>query len=349
MKNALFLTLLFLSVKAIAQIPTNGLIRYYPFTGNANDISSNFQNGTVNGATLTTDRFGNPNSAYDFDGINDYIEIPLNGLLLNEFTYSAWALTSTIPTLQSGRLVVSVGTNYSNNPEGGDQVLACNNLSNVTYNGWGANGYNSNGPTQYIAYQGTDVVANQWTHLVVTRSSNAMKLYVNCILVQTDSTTFATTPTYGNDPAARIGSRQNNTMYFDGKIDDVRIYNRALSNSEISMLCNECLNYQTITVTDTLIINSSLVGFNPVTYQNTIKVFPNPTNENLTVDFGTNFSTLNGYTFEITNSLGQSMYNTPINQQQTTIDIATWANGVYFVNIIDTQGNTIDTRQIVKQ
>jgi hypothetical protein len=162
MRKILITLLILLSINAIAQIPTNGLIRYYPFTGNANDITNNFQNGTVYGATLTTDRFGNPNSAYDFDGINDYIEIPLSGLMLDEYTYSAWALTSTIPTPQTGRLIISVGTDYSNNPQGGDQVLACNNLTNVTYNGWGANGYNSNGPTQYITYHGADVVANQW-------------------------------------------------------------------------------------------------------------------------------------------------------------------------------------------
>lgn len=349
MRKILITLLILLSINAIAQIPTNGLIRYYPFTGNANDITNNFQNGTVYGATLTTDRFGNPNSAYDFDGINDYIEIPLSGLMLDEYTYSAWALTSTIPTPQTGRLIISVGTDYSNNPQGGDQVLACNNLTNVTYNGWGANGYNSNGPTQYITYHGADVVANQWTHLVMTRSSTTMRLYVNCILVKTDSTTFATTPLYGNAPAARIGTRQDNTMSFDGKIDDVRIYDRALTSSEISMLCSECFNYQTITVTDTLIINNNMIGFDPVAYQNTIKVFPNPTNDNLTVDFGSNYTTMVGYTFEITNSLGQVVYNTPINQQQTTVDISAWTTGIYYVHLIDTQGNTLDTRQIVIQ
>lgn len=343
------LSVLFSTSLLMAQIPTNGLVRYYPFSGNANDISNNAQNGTINGASLTSDRFGNPNSAYEFDGVNDFIEIPLNGLMLNEYTYSAWALTNTLPTLQSGRLILSVGTNFTSNPLGGDQVLACNNLTNDNFNGWGGNGYNSGNPPQYIVYQGTDVIVNQWTHIVLTRSSNTMRLYVNCTLVKTDSTSFATTPIYGNAPAAKIGSRQNNSMFFHGKIDDVRIYNRALSNSEVSMLCSECLNYQTITVTDTLIINSNIIGFNPIEFQHTIKVFPNPTNEMLTVDFGDNFTSMADFTFTITNTLGQTVYTTPINQQQNTIDISTWANGVYYVQVIDAQGNVIDTRQIVKQ
>jgi len=56
-----------------ANFPTNGLLAWYPFNGNANDESGNGKNGTVNGATLTTDRLGNTNSAYSFNGTTDYI------------------------------------------------------------------------------------------------------------------------------------------------------------------------------------------------------------------------------------------------------------------------------------
>jgi hypothetical protein len=59
---------------------TNGLVGYWPFCGNANDMSGNGNNGTVNGATLTKDRFGNTNSAYSFDGVNDFISISSNNL-----------------------------------------------------------------------------------------------------------------------------------------------------------------------------------------------------------------------------------------------------------------------------
>ena len=70
MKNLLFV-LLVLSVTVNAQVPsyvpTNGLVAYYPFNGNANDASGNGNNGTVNGATLTTDRFGDVGKAYSFN------------------------------------------------------------------------------------------------------------------------------------------------------------------------------------------------------------------------------------------------------------------------------------------
>ncbi|MBF0232848.1 MAG: hypothetical protein HQK65_07400 [Desulfamplus sp.] len=55
-----------------AGVPRDGLVAEYLFGGNANDSSGNGNHGAVNGATLTTDRFGNSNSAYNFDGVNDY-------------------------------------------------------------------------------------------------------------------------------------------------------------------------------------------------------------------------------------------------------------------------------------
>src|SRR5208282_5892757 len=75
-------------------IPTNllqGLVAYYPFNGNANDASGNGNNGTVYGATLTADRFGNPNAAYSFNGASAYITTPLtNTIFSGDFTASVW-------------------------------------------------------------------------------------------------------------------------------------------------------------------------------------------------------------------------------------------------------------------
>ncbi|RKY55315.1 MAG: hypothetical protein DRP89_03575, partial [Candidatus Neomarinimicrobiota bacterium] len=73
----------------------NGLVAYYPFNGNANDESGNGNDGTVNGATLTTDRFGNENSAYSFDGVDDYIMVQDSPELqfgTNDFTIALWFL-----------------------------------------------------------------------------------------------------------------------------------------------------------------------------------------------------------------------------------------------------------------
>ena len=76
-------------------VPTEGLVAYYPFNGNANDQSGNGNNGTVTGATLTNDRFGNSNSAYQFDGVDDRVVITSNNLPSGNSarSVSAWFYT----------------------------------------------------------------------------------------------------------------------------------------------------------------------------------------------------------------------------------------------------------------
>ena len=90
----LFLIVIIVTSNSLqSQIPTNGLVGYWPFSGNANDSSGNNLNGTVNGAVLTEDRFGNSSSAFNFDGIDDYILVNDDDLLSfpnNEFTFSFW-------------------------------------------------------------------------------------------------------------------------------------------------------------------------------------------------------------------------------------------------------------------
>src|SRR3990170_4735591 len=68
----------------------NGLVAFYPFNGNANDESGNGNNGVVNGATLTTDRLGKADSAYSFDGVNDYIGQKETLSVVNTFAISVW-------------------------------------------------------------------------------------------------------------------------------------------------------------------------------------------------------------------------------------------------------------------
>ena len=98
-KTCLLIILLLSSTLGFGQIPnyvpSNGLIGWWPFTGNAQDLSGNGHHGTVTGATLTTDRFGAASNAYNFDG-NDWITLDnlpqINGL--NAITISVWVKSS---------------------------------------------------------------------------------------------------------------------------------------------------------------------------------------------------------------------------------------------------------------
>ena len=135
-----------------------------------------------------------------------------------------------------------------------------------------------------------------------------------------------------------------------GKFDDLGLWNRALTQQEITGLYNESICAVSVTVTDTLVINANFTSFNPVTYANTIKVFPNPTKDKITIDCGSNYNTLNGYTIKITNSMSQVVYSSNITQQSATIDLSTWTGrGVYFVHLVDGNGSTVDIKKIVLQ
>jgi hypothetical protein len=104
-----------------------------------------------------------------------------------------------------------------------------------------------------------------------------------------------------------------------------------------------------ITVTDTLVINTQITGINPPNNSNTIKVYPNPANSHITIEYG-DFAIMNGYQLRIENSIGQEVFQTSITQESDYLDLNSWGgNGLYFVHIVDPQGNTIDIRKIVLQ
>lgn len=97
--------------------PANGLLAYYPFNGNARDESNNGNNGTVFGASLTTDRHGNPDKAYDFNGLTNYINIPHTSALMLiglDFSISAWVTHSGIDDWDKTIVIKSDGPNIHN-------------------------------------------------------------------------------------------------------------------------------------------------------------------------------------------------------------------------------------------
>lgn len=112
-----------------------------------------------------------------------------------------------------------------------------------------------------------------------------------------------------------------------------------------------CINTITnsISVTDTLVINAVLSGVNPPNNSNTLLVYPNPARTHITIDNG-NFALMNGYTVRINNALGQTVFTQAVNQQQFFIDLSTWTgNGLYYLDLIDNSGNSVETKVIVVQ
>jgi hypothetical protein len=202
---------------------TTGLLGHYPLDGNASDVSGNGNNGTNHGTTPGTDRFGRPGKASSFDGNNDSISLPIGANLSTDstdLTFSLWMNTratdnqdvleqETDPVKGRSIIVTRKTGIFSTN------VSGCGNLA-----------------TQ------ANYLRNSWYHVVVTNdvtgNSALVSLYLNGI-GEGSVTKSNPEPSIENYLLGR--SRPANS-YLDGLIDDLRIYNRALSASDVQALYN---------------------------------------------------------------------------------------------------------------
>jgi len=356
MKNLLSVALatLGLTGETIAQnlpnyVPANGLVGWWPFNGNANDESGNSFNGATNGSSLTNDRYGLPNSSYNFNGTSDYITIPanVNNSVTGPYSISFWVKNNDGLNVTNGHEVIGDrdASSYNHRFRMNFGIAQAPFLQDTSY----IEAVVAN--QQYTILTSIPTV-NSWEHYVISYSSinQVLSAYKNGLLINSiNNVPFEPNARQINVGRSVSPAYPNGVAYYNGNIDDIGYWSRTLSQQEITELYNGNICYQTITVTDTLLINMGITGFNPVTYNNTIKIFPNPSSSHITIDYG-NFATLNGYQLKIENSIGQQLFQTNITQQTDYLSLNNWGgNGLYFVHIIDAQGNTIDIRKIVLQ
>ena len=213
-------------------IPTDGLVAYYPFNGNANDESANSNNGTVNGATLTTDRDGNANSAYSFDGVDDKIDIPHHDSLNLDanFSISVWINASAWGTLGYARVLAKQGTAG----DGAGYSLKLNNNVDSAIKSANISIQDNSGVYYTVRGQDNCIDLNNYHHLVATYDGSTMTLYSDTVKVAEE---IPNQEVGLNTHPLTIGYYP--TRPYSGVIDDIRIYNRALTASEITALYNE--------------------------------------------------------------------------------------------------------------
>lgn len=341
---AVALTTSTLFAQVPSYVPTNGLVGYWPFNGNANDESGNGNNGTVNGATLTTDRFGNSNSAYNFNGVNccgtpDTVqEITIANNLLNlndDFSISSWMSSSMISKFQQ--------CIFNSIPHTGF-VVELNN-ENIPPNKLMYGVGPANAFWDLIYAQGTfsNFQNNIWYNVVFIKNGTNYNLYLNGVLDGT--TNLPTSVNYNQNVGLRIGSIGGGSEVFKGALDEYGVWNRALTQQEITNLynsanTNECL---------TMVINTGVLSTNPVTYTSTVNIYPNPANDQITIDCG-NLANVVGWNIKITNMLGQEVFNQPMNTQQYVVPLNSWTGqGMYFVKIINAQNEVVNIKKIILQ
>ena len=222
-----------------------GLQAYYPFNGNANDASGNNNNPTFNNATIAADRFGNPNSAYHFNGVYQYMRIPNKPSLnfKNEISLSVWVRPTGFyhDICHASQLISKGGGNY--NP--GNYALRFDDA--LFTGGRGCDGgkcdtlhQNFRGTgTVLKPYGGEFIKKGKWYNVLYTNDGKTAKLYVNCELKYT--VLFPETFTNGEDLFFGKSDDELFPFWLNGDLDDIRIYNRTLNAGEITLLCADSI------------------------------------------------------------------------------------------------------------
>jgi hypothetical protein len=317
-KTLLLFSLLAWQFQSEAQI-TGLLASYYFNNGNANDDIGPY-NGTVVGATLTNDRFGNPNHAYYFWGNpHSYINLTTSPVLKNTVqSISMWVKVDSS---------ILAGSGYTYNPI----LLTKCQQGNNFYEAYAVYfDYTNNKfitvETQPFANQqyffSSPISFHHWYHVVLAYDNNTIWLYVNATLQQTMNKGY--TSVFLQTDSVMLGNSANvqNNRFFYGAIDDIGYYDYVLSIREVAVLYEEGNP------------TTGIAGAqNPAT-----TIYPNPAHDWVTIPGAEKYSIRNLLSEEVAN--GKSTGD--------RIDLSEIPQGVYFVEISDNLGKT-STHKIIKE
>ena len=326
-------------------VPTNGLVGWWPFTGNTIDSSGNGNNGTVNGATLTSDRFGNTAKAYEFNGLNQFISVTSAVKMLpSNITLSVW-------------FKIDADGAYSGNNFLGPLIRSrfygyvvwydslTSSIQVITH-------HDNNGQILGSDTRTPSGINDNFWHLLTTSFNGSVSnLYLDGILVDSDS--ISGNLYYASDGIIAFGRDGNNpspfTAHYAGKLDDIGIWNRALCQAEITALYTGFVKSLAITP----IINAKNIGSNATftattTASNSSYIWQS--------NFGQGFQTLNNvgqYSGTSTNAMSisnlqLSNHMEPIRAISTSGTCKDTSN-IAYVKILDTCITKInDTVKITK-
>lgn len=326
-KFLLLIATSFLALFSVAQVPNyvpaNGLVGWWPFTGNTIDSSGNGNNGTNNGATLTTDRFGISNRAYSFNGTSNWIYVAnstsLNTQNFNGITLSGWAKTASISTGNPPQAMVNFtqGNNLNIN-----YVFDYSSIGGLELTNWNLVSAAVNIPSP------TNISVNTWYFIAVTSdfTTNTSKLYINGLLWG-QSGNILVKPV---SPVLSFGRHgPTGVWWLNGALDDIGAWNRALSSQEISALYSGCNNSFTTQPSNKTAPTGSSPQFNAISNGST----PNYQWQSNSNNLGwTNIPTNSFYSGGTTNTLTVNSVQVSNNQQK--------------FRVIATSGNCLDTSSI---
>ncbi|MCR6639925.1 MAG: T9SS type A sorting domain-containing protein [Sporocytophaga sp.] len=318
------------AIKALYHENDLSLVVHLPFSGSTMDESSYENHGIVYGPELTNDRFGNPNSAYSFDGIDDYIEIP-DAPSLNpaNITLAAWVKADSVVSHTPD--IIRKSSFYNATDEQYLLRLAFHNKPQTAIKANTACEFNPNGWTTNTSAE--IVPLEDWHFIVSTFDSLTLRLYADGKLIS-EKTLSSPAPIVKCGSNIRIGAAWSDyPNYFKGTIDDIKIYNRALSDCEIKLLFNSKPDGSTV-------VTSISSGEDK---QGKFIVYPNP------VDGAMLYlkdNDLKNFNFEITTIDGKQKLR---GKNQEGINISSLTPGTYIISILNEKNKVMSSGQFIKK
>ena len=314
----LVVTVVILALIANAQIPVDSLVAYWPLNGNVNDESGNNLNGAIYGDPHYVT--GVSGQALDFDGIDDYMKISDDEeFTLSDFTISAWIKWEGDPDAQGSWAIVS---NWANGYSSEHYGLRMGTISASPDHNHGVFYYDDGTAWDWVYYLKNELSDGLWHNIVGTlKSGDVAKIYFDGTLFETDNSSIPTLIDPTDDLyIARdgYGESSGDVGHWNGIIDEVRIYNRVLTEEEIIAIYNETDNLLKI---NNKAFNSELI----------INVYPNPTTGKVNLELDKSYTDVQINVRTIEGKLVQS-FNI-INSNDLSFDI-TGIAGMYFVDVI---------------
>lgn len=299
MKTIITILLVGASILSGAQSLSQGLMAQYCLNGNADDASGNLYHGFSYGATPTTDRLGQTNAAMLFDGVDDYIVIEDYLIPNSSFSFSFWAKSE-----QWKSHIAFWVENTSNN----DRISGSVNYKHRTYNTifWDLGGVTP----PYRLEDLYKTYSSNWEHYVMVYDAvkDSTYCYLNGTLHMAESLNITID---ASNRKLYLGSG-NFANYFNGKLDDFRVYDRPVTAIEAGMLYN-----------DKDMCTGGISGI--YEQKKVITVYPNPTSDKLYIE---DLAQNTGYT--ITDAIGRVVLK---GRTSKTIDVEMLESGVYYLQI----------------
>ena len=313
-----FTVLLGFVINAYSQnqsVPTNGLVAFYHLDGSAADSSGMSNDGSLHSVPPVSDRFGRTGKACYFNGSSGYIDIPTSSSLqpITTVSIGAWIKPDSVST---AACVISKRFSLTNDPYHSYEITY-----NPNKNRWAFAVSKGLAGSLKLLNGRTDPTWGSWTYITGTYDGSIMKLYVNGTL----DTSFAASGNlgYGAIPLY-IGYSGSSTDYFKGSIDEVTVYNRALTAQEISSMYNGTVGIEQLPNNEA-----------------SVNLYPNPVSNQLLIDV--NGVQIEGYI--ISDMTGKQIQ---IGSFRSQLDVANLNKGVYFISFINKESRIIKSSQFTE-